>query len=56
MGGGGAGAVGAGVHTEPAGQSLAMDDLTELLFHDGGEVGEVLQGEGSWGGQAGDQG
>lgn len=52
----GAGTVGAHVGTEPVGQSLVLDGQPQLLFHDGREVGEVVQGERARRGQAGHQG
>lgn len=39
----GAGSVRAHVGAEPAGEALALDGQTQLLLHDGGEVGEVVQ-------------
>lgn len=52
----GAGSVGAHVHAEPVGQPLGLDGQPQLLFHDGREVGEVVQGERARRGQAGHQG
>lgn len=52
----GAGAVGAHVSAEPLGQPLVLDGQAQLLFHDGREVGEVVQGERARRGRAGHQG
>lgn len=48
--------VGAHVGAEPVGQPLGLDGQTQLLFHDGREVGEVVQGERARRGEAGHQG
>lgn len=52
----GAGAVRAHVSTEATEQPLVLDGQPQLLFHDGGEVGEVVQGERARRGQAGYEG
>lgn len=52
----GAGAVGAHVDAEPVGQPLGLDGQPQLLFHDGCEIGEVVQGERARRGEAGHQG
>lgn len=54
--GAGAGAVRADVGAEPVGQPLGLDGETQLLFHDGCEVSEVVQGERARRGEAGHQG
>lgn len=51
----GAGSVGAHVGAEPVGQPLVLDGQPQLLFHDGREVGEIVQGECAGWGQAGNQ-
>lgn len=51
-----AGAVRAHVGAEPIGQPLGLDGQPELLFNDGREVGEVVQGESAGRGKAGNQG
>lgn len=52
----GAGTVGAHVCAEAVGQALGLDGESQLLFHDGCEVGEVVQGECAGRGEARHQG
>lgn len=51
----GAGPIGTQVDAEPAGQPLVLDGQPQLLFHNGGKVGEVAEGESDRWGQTGHQ-